>query len=339
MAAQLQRQLRRLAPPRRAFVALSPHWVIAAKRAWRDVPVVYVFPCLLSHCLPFTWPRRRPTTLWKWLDFAGIRHAEHTAFDLADLVLLPTEQARQEIVAFHAGVRKRTKVCAYGCEPATRNEDLRTAQRRVLRLPADARVLLAVGVCDLNKAFDAAIRALPAVDARGQLVIVGDGPERASLTLLADMLSVSRRVHLVGAQRVMAPWYAAADAVISTSFYDTFPNALLEGMMHGRPVVVPRHDPPHVFAGLAEVVREGGGLLYDRCQPGSLAEVLNELLSRPHLAAELGQQACALARQRFRWEPCLDVICESLEGGAVDAADSASLPRRCPTTSEHVYAS
>ena len=210
------------------------------------------------------------------------------------------------------------------------------AVRRVLGLPADARVLLVVGVCDLNKAFDAAIRALPAVAARGQLVIVGDGPERASLTLLADRLGVSRRVHLVGAQRDMAPWYAAADAVISTSFYDTFPNALLEGMMYGRPVVVPRHAPPHVYAGLAEVVREGGGLLYDRCQSGSLAEVLNELLSRPHLAAELGQQAGALARQRFRWEHCLDVICGP---PAERAADGVSLPRRVPSPSEHVYAS
>ena len=51
----LAQQLRRLPRPRRAFVAVSVHWAIAAKRAWPDTPVVYVFPCLLSNCLPFTW--------------------------------------------------------------------------------------------------------------------------------------------------------------------------------------------------------------------------------------------------------------------------------------------
>ena len=104
---QLLRQLRELAPPRTGFIALSPYWAVAAKRAWRHVPVVYKLPCLLHNCLPFTWPGRRPPTLWKGVDFAGIALQEHLAFALADLIVTPTEAARCEVLDFHPGAGAR----------------------------------------------------------------------------------------------------------------------------------------------------------------------------------------------------------------------------------------
>lgn len=309
VSGQLQRQLNRLPPPRRAFVSLSPHWVVAAKRAWPAVSAVYVFPCLLSNCLPFTWPQRRPPTFWKHVDLAGIRRAEHRAFERADVILVPTAQARDEITAFHAAARERISVCTYGCDPDPIADGMRATQRQALGLGDDDVMFLAAGVCDRNKAFDWAIRELSAVDRRAKLVIVGDGPDRQWLQYLASELGQGERVHLAGAQREMAPWYAAADGVLSTSCYDTFPNVLLEAMSHGRPVVVPQHAPPDVYAGVAGLVNEhGGGRVYDRRQAGALAGVLNELTGDHCLIAELGRQAREIARRLFDWGDCIERI-------------------------------
>jgi glycosyltransferase involved in cell wall biosynthesis len=306
---QLSRQLRRLAPPRRGFIALSPYWVVAAKRAWWRVPVVYKLPCLLHNCLPFTWPERRPPTMWKSVDFAGITRQEHLAFALADLIVTPTEAARREVLDFHPAAQGRVAVCTYGPGPRAVDPELRGRQRGLLGLDPDMVVFLAAGVCDLNKAFDWAIRELASTDERAHLVIVGDGSERPRLLQLAVDATVAKRVHLAGMQRDMEPWYAAADCVISTSFYDTYPNTLQEALCRGRPVITPLHRPPEVYAGFAEVITAGGGgLLYDRLQAGALAECMNRVARAADLRAELGRQARSISERWLRHTAILDHV-------------------------------
>jgi glycosyltransferase involved in cell wall biosynthesis len=306
---QLLRQLRGLTPPRAGFIALSPYWAVAAKRAWQHVPVVYKLPCLLHNCLPFTWPGHRPPTLWKCLDFAGITRQEHLAFALADLIVTPTEAARREVLDFHPGARGRVAVCKYGPGPREVAPELRARQRQTLGLGPDAVVFLTAGVCDLNKAFDWAIRELAGTDQRAHLVIVGDGPERPHLLRLAADSAVAARVHLAGVQRDMEPWYAAADSVISTSFYDTYPNTLQEALCRGRPVITPEHWPPEVYAGFAEVIAAGGGgVLYDRMQAGALAECMNRLVHAADLREELGRQARGISEQWLRHAAILDHV-------------------------------
>lgn len=325
---QLERHLRCLPPPRLAFVGQSPYWIAAAKRVWPALPTAFVFPCLLANCLPFTWPGRRPPTFWTRVDFAGVRRAEHLAFTLADRIIAPTQQARQEILAFHPQARDRVYVCPWGGTPHTIDTELRARQRRSLGLPADAFAALAVGVCDRNKAFDWGIREMPAVDQRGHLLVIGDGPEREHLIELAAELGVSQRVHVLGLQPNVDPWYAAADCVVSTSRYDTFPNVIVAGLCRGQPAVVPRHAPPNVYAGMAEVIRSGGGgVVYDRTRRGGLAARLNELIRNPVLCETMGVQARAAAAPKFRWDVLLDhVLGTPAETGA--QTPSAASPIR-----------
>ena len=132
------------------------------------------------------------------------------------------------------------------------------------------------------------------------------------------------RVYFAGSQRDMGPWYAAADAVISTSFYDTFPNVILEALQAGTPVLVPEHDPPHVYAGAAELLHEaGGGLLYDRQTPGGLADALNRLIRSPTLRGELSAAGREAARQCLCWERCADYILGDREQAAVPRRTAA----------------
>jgi glycosyltransferase involved in cell wall biosynthesis len=308
MPGVLARSLSELPPPRLAFVGVNPLWIVAAKRAWPDVPTVFLFVALLSNCQPFTWTRRRPT-LWQRVDHAAIRRAEHAALSVADRIIVPTRQARDELEQFHPAARGRIDVCPYGTTPRTVNALVRAKKRAELGLDAGAVLILAVGVCNRNKGFDLAIRAMPSVDERGQLVVVGGGPERGGLTRLAHDLHVAERVRLVSQQPDLDPWYAAADCVLSTSRYDTFPYAVLDGMSYGHPVVVPRHAPPDVYAGLAEVIADHGvGVLYNREDEDALATCLNELVRDPQARAVLGSAARGFARLHLRWDQCLGLI-------------------------------
>ncbi|MEW6252688.1 MAG: glycosyltransferase family 4 protein, partial [Planctomycetota bacterium] len=320
----LTEHLRTMSPPRRAFIGVSMYWVVAARRAWPDVPVAYLFPCLLTNCLPFTWAGGR-AGLWRRLDFAGIRRAEHAAFAAAHLTLTPTRHAKDEILGFHDMDPQRIVTCLYGCDPpgvssfefpassfelrGAETRNAKHAMRRKLGVGPDGFLALLVGLMDANKAFDWAIRELPATDPRVQLVLLGDGPQRADLERLALRLGVAPRVRFPGVQSQVFPWYTAADCVVSTSHYDTFPNVVLEAMYCDRPVVVPRHDPPHVYAGAAEIVsRHGGGRLYDRRRAGSLAGVLSELCADPGETGALGERAGWIARRLFRWDECVERV-------------------------------
>lgn len=304
----LARSLRRLPPPRCALVTVNPIWVVAAKQAWPGTPVVFIFAALLANCLPFTWPAGRPT-LWQWLNYLGIRRIEHAALRLADRILTPTRQALQEIGVFEPSAHERAVVRRYGCDVRAVPASIRRAQRQALGLPSDACVALALGVCERNKAFDLAVRELPAVNERLHLVVVGEGPQRAELVALAAQLGLAHRVHVVGPQPDVEPWYAVADCVVSTSCYDTFPYSLLDGMARGRAVVVPQHMPPRVYSGIAEVIAaDGGGVRFDRERPGSLAAQLNHLANDPPYRAALGRQAQYIASRQFRWEPVIAAL-------------------------------
>ncbi len=321
MPRALARALSKLARPGVAFVGVNPLWIIAAKQAWPDVPAVYLFVALLSNCQPFTWPKRRPT-LWQRVDYAAVRRAEHRALSLADRIIVPTRQARDELEAFHPPSRGRIEVCTYGSQPRAFNATVRANKRAELGLSEDAMLILAVGVCNRNKGFDLAIREMPSVDQRGNLVVIGDGPEQDRLARLTRELGVGDRVRLVSQQPDLAPWYAAADCVLSTSQYDTFPYVILDGMSCGRPAIVPRHAPPSVYAGLAEVVTDhGGGVLYDRERNGALAAGLNRLIRDFESRASLGGQAREFAQRHLRWNACADLILGHSPGSTADTED------------------
>jgi glycosyltransferase involved in cell wall biosynthesis len=111
------------------------------------------------------------------------------------------------------------------------------AARAELGLPAHARLLLGVGRLVPGKGFDLAAQALRQLPADVQLVLVGDGPERATLAATGGA-----RVHLLGAlppERV-AIAYRAADLLVLPSEREGWPNVVTEALASGLRVVATR---------------------------------------------------------------------------------------------------
>ena len=143
------------------------------------------------------------------------------------------------------------------------------------RLGFSRTTLLSVGNLVALKGHDLAIRALrllPEID----LVIVGDGPERAALGALAQELAVGDRVTFVPVlpQEDLRHYFGAADALVLASSHEGWANVLLESMACGTPVVASN------VGGTPEVVSapEAGVLMADRT-PQALANAARGLFA------------------------------------------------------------
>ncbi len=117
--------------------------------------------------------------------------------------------------------------------PATLSE--RQQSRAQLNLPAGARVFIYVGSGFERKGLHAAITALAATDAH--LIVVGQDKQQSRYTELARRLECEKRVHFVGVQHNVIPYYHAADGLMLPTLYDPFPNVILEAMACGLPVI------------------------------------------------------------------------------------------------------
>ena len=103
-----------------------------------------------------------------------------------------------------------------------------------------SRVLICVGRLHEQKGFDWLIKAAPTLLSalpRHEILIVGDGPQAGALREQSLQLGVGDRVHFAGWRSDACELLAAADGFLLTSRWEGMPNALLEAIAAGLPVV------------------------------------------------------------------------------------------------------
>ncbi|MEX1045984.1 MAG: glycosyltransferase [Actinomycetota bacterium] len=125
-----------------------------------------------------------------------------------------------------------------------------------------------------------------------QLLIVGDGPEREPLTRLSGELRLN--VEFAGQVRDPRPYMARSHVVALCSEYEGFPNALLEAMASGRPVVATKGG------GTSELVRDGVDGLLVEGDPRELASAILLLLQDGELLERMAAAAPERAGE-FDW--------------------------------------
>jgi glycosyltransferase involved in cell wall biosynthesis len=167
----------------------------------------------------------------------------------------------------------------------------REATRR--KLGFSRATLVSVGHLIPRKAHDLVIQALPRLP-ETDLVVIGDGPERAALDALARQSGVGDRVRFVGAvaQDELRDYYGAADVLVLASSREGWANVLLESMACGTPVVASR------AGGSPEVVSAAeAGVLMEERTPQAVAEGVQRLLARYPDRTETRRYA-----EKFSWE-------------------------------------
>jgi UDP-glucose:(heptosyl)LPS alpha-1,3-glucosyltransferase len=126
----------------------------------------------------------------------------------------------------------------------------RAAIRSKLGVPEEATVFLLVGSGYVRKGVATAIAALSRLPGDTYLFVAGRDKARARYKRLARSLGVAQRVALLGPHDDVRPFYGAADAFVLPTLYDPCPNAALEAMACGLPVVT------STKCGAAELVLE-----------------------------------------------------------------------------------
>lgn len=141
----------------------------------------------------------------------------------------------------------------------------------------------------LLRAFAVLTRQRPA-----RLIILGDGPLRTDLHMLAKELAIEDRVDLPGFIANPMPFMRNAAAFVLTSRAEGFGNVLVEAMACGTPVV--STDCPY---GPAEILDYGRfGRLTPPGDPAALAEALLATLDAPPPAVELEERAAMFSTRQ-----------------------------------------
>jgi len=139
----------------------------------------------------------------------------------------------------------------------------------------DACMFLLVGSAYARKGVGRVLEALAAVPAPAHFVIVGRDRRPAKYAALARRFGVAHRVTFAGAQSDPKPYYGAADAFVLPTLYDPFPNAILEAMACGLPVVTSDR------CGAAELVAaHAAGTVCGARDVGAIAAGMRALLAR-----------------------------------------------------------
>jgi UDP-glucose:(heptosyl)LPS alpha-1,3-glucosyltransferase len=211
----------------------------------------------------FTSPRLKAVICNSEMVRGEIRERFATADDKLVLIRNAVDGAR-----FHPGLR----------------EEFRDALRGQLKIPREASVFAYVGSGFERKGVGAFLCAVAAREEPAWAIIAGKDKSADRYGKLAVKLGIAHRVRFTGAVSDVRPFLAASDAFVLPTLYDPFPNAALEAMACGLPVVT------STKCGAAEIVREGeSGFVRDALDVGALAQCLDRL--DPETARRMGEAA------------------------------------------------
>jgi glycosyltransferase involved in cell wall biosynthesis len=175
---------------------------------------------------------------------------------------------------------------------------LQAVRARLGIRPTD-RVVLAIGRLSKEKAHADLVAALACLlqlkpELRVQLVILGEGPERASIAEAVRAAGLQDVVKMPGHVSDVNEYYEMADLMVISSVSEGSPNVLLEAMAAGVPVVATS------VGGIPEIAKDQEqALLVPPRDPAAMAQAIDALLSNPEAGDRLATAARTLAATRY----------------------------------------
>nr|CRH08076.1 Putative GT4 [Candidatus Magnetococcus massalia] len=174
------------------------------------------------------------------------------------------------------------------------------ARRRLLAVtgwPRQSKLIVTVGRLWSVKDHSNLLQAAQLLqDPAARVIIVGDGPEQASLQQQIAQLELGGRVELLHGVEDVATLLPGADLFVLPSMAEGTPLTLLEAMAAGLPVVATG------VGGVPDlVVVDETGLLVPPREAPALAAALNHYLEHPELLTSHGAAGRQRAEQHYGW--------------------------------------
>lgn len=239
----------------------------------------------LANASPF---QRLRTALDPWHRYTLSMERRLFASPWLRAVLCNSKMVRDDIKARFGLPDERLPVLYNAVDSNAFSPALREHRARIrakYKIPEDAATFLLVGSPFERKGVPTAIAALAQLPEPAHLLIVGEDRDLPVFKQLTRDHGVRDRVTFIGAPHDVAPYYGAADAFVLPAIYDPFPDAALEALASGLPVVTSDRT------GAAELVTENdAGFVVPARDPAALAERMRSLLD-PDLCARLAGNA------------------------------------------------
>jgi glycosyltransferase involved in cell wall biosynthesis len=221
---------------------------------------------------------------------------DQLCYRFSDLAVVVSEPLKQLLLAKGVRAEKIVKLpnAVDVLEVARQVEP--ESLRRSLALPPDGPVIAVVGRLSAEKGqmvFLQALRRIKDAHAGLKALIIGDGPEKATLLAycrangLLDSVIFTGHVHNVG------DYYRIMDLLVIPSFSEGLPNVLLEAMAIGLPVVATE------VGAIGEVLDGMPASMVPAGDPAALGARISRYLREPELVRHAVLQAKAVVQSRY----------------------------------------
>ena len=244
----------------------------------------------------------------KWICFMHGTTCENTKvriYNLIDNILqtaahrtvLVSQSQRDRVFGGHNGCR--VQVVHNAVDP--RQPMPRSANASPLRarfaIPDNGRIVVAVGRLSPEKGLDVLLDAFALLVCQCDnvhLVLVGDGQERHALEEQRSRLQLGDLVHFAGYTETPGDYVAESDVLALSSRSEGIPNAVLEAMAMGKPVVAT------AVGGVPEIIEDGvSGRLVPPERPDLIARALSEVLMDANVYNRLAAQGKRRVEEAF----------------------------------------
>ena len=144
-----------------------------------------------------------------------------------------------------------------------------------IRVKNNVKKLLSEGRLSKEKGYETLVHAVNLVrDKNFVLDIIGDGNQKNYLKRLIKKLKLENKIFLKGYKKNPDKYFKKADLYINCSFFEGFPNSVVEALSFNIPVICTKSH-----GGINEIISNGkGGYFFEAGKPTQLAELINKFL-------------------------------------------------------------
>ncbi|MAI28795.1 MAG: hypothetical protein CMP38_01165 [Rickettsiales bacterium] len=152
--------------------------------------------------------------------------------------------------------------------------------------------ILAVGRLSKEKGFERLIESFSKLNNDVELVFIGEGPEQENLERQCQLLNIENRVKFLGFLKDLQNYYKGARFLALTSYYEGWPNVILEAMSFKCPVIAFDCD-----FGPREIMQNYiNGILVEKGNIKLFTKEMEKLLSDNNLHSKLSKNAFKRAK-------------------------------------------
>lgn len=223
----------------------------------------------------------------------------------ADTIIFPSEFVKSKFATIAKLDENKYKIAPQGLylrnKFKDKKEKARIALRKLLSIPVQSKIMIAVGYADFRKGVDLFVKIAKNViqaDSTTYFVWIGHRDEIFMRDIVSDIKrsGIDTNIRFVGIQKDVDIFYEGADLYLMTSREDPFPSTILEAMDAEVPVIGFQDA-----GGFKDIVTEKTGVLVPYLDIDEMTKAVMSLLNDSILRNNLGKNASELIDKKYNF--------------------------------------